>query len=418
MSPFFSRLAERLRAQGHDAHRINLGFGDWLFWRAGGAHNYRGRKSNWPNYVEEFLKNKNVTDVILLGDCRSYHRIAIEKAKALGIEVTIIELGYLRPNWLTMERYGMSSLSHFPNDPKKILAIAKEVEEVQPPQADRQPYFARMAFWDVLYKLSTVFLFWLYPFYKLHSLYHPFHEYSFWIARLLKKKKREKKAAEIIDDLVANKQARPYFVYALQMNGDYQIRAHSPFEHQDGAVDLAFQSFKLNADENAQIVVKQHPLDAGMNNWDRVVRRLAKENGIEDRVVFVDGGNLDILLKNSLGLVVVNSTVGTSALSLGIPFITLGAAIFDIEGLSFQGFIDDFWSNRKPPDPILSAAFLKALKATIQIPGGFYSNIAMAQGVEAAADKFLGHAVNGNKAYEERPPRYKKKASIEVPWFQ
>ena len=417
MSPFFSRLAEGLRAQGHDAHRINLGFGDWLFWRSGGAHNYRGRKSNWPNYIEEFLKNKKVTDVILLGDCRPYHRIAIEKANALGIEVTIIELGYLRPNWLTMERFGMSSLSHFPNDPKKILAIAKEVEEVSPPEADSRPYFARMAFWDVLYKLSTVFLFWLYPFYKLHSLYHPFHEYSFWIARLFKKKKREKKAAEIIDDLVANKQARPYFVYALQLNGDYQIRAHSPFEHQNEAVDLAFQSFKLNADESAQIVVKQHPLDAGMNNWERVVRRLAKENGIEDRVVFVDGGNLDVLLKNSLGLIVVNSTVGTSALSLGVPYITLGAAIFDIEGLSFQGFIDDFWSNRKPPDPVLSAAFLKALKATIQIPGGFYSDMAMAQGVEAAADKLLSGTVNGHNAYEEQPPRYKKKASVEVPWL-
>ena len=193
MSPFFSRLAERLRAQGHDAHRINLGFGDWLFWRAGGAHNYRGRKSNWPNYVEEFLKNKNVTDVILLGDCRSYHRIAIEKAKALGIEVTIIELGYLRPNWLTMERYGMSSLSHFPNDPKKILAIAKEVEEVQPPQADRQPYFARMAFWDVLYKLSTVFLFWLYPFYKLHSLYHPSMSMPSGLLDCLKRRKEKRR---------------------------------------------------------------------------------------------------------------------------------------------------------------------------------------------------------------------------------
>ena len=194
MSPFFSRLAERLRAKGHDAHRINLGFGDWLFWRCGGAHNYRGRKSNWPNYIEEFLKNKNVTDVILLGDCRHYHRIAIEKAKALGIEVTIIELGYLRPNWLTIERGGMSSLSHFPNDPNKILAIANEVEEVQLPEADMNSYFVRMAFWDVLYKLSTVFLFWLYPFYKIHSFYHPFHEYSFWIARLLSEKKREKKA--------------------------------------------------------------------------------------------------------------------------------------------------------------------------------------------------------------------------------
>ena len=123
-------------------------------------------------------------------------------------------------------------------------------------------------------------------------------------------------------------------------------------------------------------------------------------------------------LKNSLGLIVINSTVGTSALSLNVPFITLGAAIFDIEGLSFQGFIDDFWSNRKPPDPVLSAAFLKALKATIQIPGGFYSDVAIAQAVEAASDKLLSRTVNGHNAYEERPPRYKKKASVEVSWLQ
>ncbi|MEP1444056.1 MAG: capsular biosynthesis protein [Hyphomicrobiales bacterium] len=417
MSPFFARLAKRLRAEGHDAYRINLGCGDWLFWRAGGAYNYRGRKKNWPNYVEEFLKNKNVTDVILLGDCRPYHRVAIEKAKALGVEVTIVELGYLRPNWLTIERSGMSSLSHFPNDPDKILAIAREVEEPHLPKADTRPYFARMAFWDVMYKLSTFFLFWFYPFYKLHSLYNPLYEYSFWIMRLLGKNKRNKQAEQTVADLVANKNERPYFVYALQLNTDYQIRSHSPFEHQDGALDLVFQSFKRNADKDAHIVVKQHPLDAGMINWSHVVRRLAKENGIEDRVIFIDGGNLDVLLKNSLGLVIVNSTVGTSALAFGIPYITLGAAIFDIEGLSFQGFIDDFWVNRKPPDAELSAAFLKTIKATIQVPGGFYSDIAIAQGVEAATDKLLDRTVNGNNAYEERPPRYKKKASVEVPWF-
>ena len=417
MSPFFSRLAERLRAEGHDAHRINLGFGDWLFWRAGGARNYRGRTSNWPNYIEAFLKDKNVTDIILLGDCRPHHRVAIEKAKALGIEVTVIELGYLRPNWLTIERYGMSSLSHFPNDPKKILAIADQVDEVDVPAADPDSYFARMAFWDVCYKLSTVFLFWLYPFYKFHSIYHPIHEYCFWIVRLIGEKRRNKQADHIVGDVVAHAQEKPYFVYALQLNTDYQIRSHSPFDDQEGALDLVFQSFKLNADENARIVVKQHPLDPGVVNWNRVVPRLARENGVEDRVVFVDGGNLDLLLKNSLGLVVVNSTVGTSALSLGVPYITLGAAIFDIEGLSFQGSIDDFWSNRTPPDTVLSAAFLKTIKATIQMPGGFYSNIAMAQGVDVAADKLLGRKVNGNNAFEKRPPRYKQKASVEVPWL-
>ncbi|MEP3630257.1 MAG: capsular biosynthesis protein [Hyphomicrobiales bacterium] len=417
MSPFFSRLAERLRAEGHDAHRINLGFGDWLFWRSGGARNFRGRLKNWPNYLEEFLKDKNVTDIILLGDCRPHHRVAIEKARALGVEVTVIELGYLRPNWLTIERYGMSSLSHFPNDPKKILAIANQVDEVDVPEADPDRYFARMAFWDVCYKLSTVFLFWLYPFYKFHSIYHPIHEYFFWIVRLFGEKRRNKQADHIVDDVVAHAQEKPYFVYALQLNTDYQIRSHSPFNDQEGALDLVFQSFKLNADENARIVVKQHPLDAGVVNWSRVVPRLARENGVEDKVVFVDGGNLDLLLVNSLGLIVVNSTVGTSALSLGVPFITLGAAIFDVEGLSFQGFIDDFWSNRKPPDPELSAAFLKTIKATVQIPGGFYSNLAMEQGIEAATAKLLGRGVNGSDAYELLPPRYKIKASVEVPWF-
>ena len=417
MSPFFLRLAERLRAEGHDAHRINLGFGDWLFWRAGGAHNFRGRLKSWPNYLEEFFKDKNVTDIILLGDCRPHHRIAIEKAKEFGVEVTVIELGYLRPNWLTIERYGMSSLSHFPNDPKKILAISNQVDEVDVPAADPDSYFARMAFWDVCYKLSTVFLFWLYPFYKFHSIYHPIREYYFWVVRLIGEKRRNKQADHIVDDVVAHAQEKPYFVYALQLNTDYQIRSHSPFDDQEGALDLVFQSFKLNADENARIVVKQHPLDPGVVNWSRVVPQLARENGIEDRVVFVDGGDLDLILKNSLGLVVVNSTVGTSALSLGVPFITLGAAIFDVEGLSFQGFIDDFWSNRQLPDPELSAAFLKTIKSTIQIPGGFYSNIAMAQGVEAATDKLLGRRVNGSDAYEMLPPRYKVKASVEVPWI-
>lgn len=418
MSPFFTRLGKSLRAQGHEVLRINVCLGDWLFWSAGDAHNYRGTFGNWPNYIERFLKEKGVTDVILLADRRPYHRVAIEKAKQQNIEVTVIELGYLRPNWLTIERGGMSSLSHFPNNPDKILTIAEGIEEVQPPEADPRNHFARMATWDVIGKLACVFLFWLYPFYRFHTLHHPLHSYSLWIFRLLTRKKRDKKADQIVETLIANCKASPYFVYALQLNTDFQIRAHSPFVDQQQIIDVVFQSFKNNSDSGVKLLVKQHPLDAGMVNWAKVVREKARQHDIEERVVFVDGGNLDLLLKNSLGLVVVNSTVGTSAISFGVPFITLGAAIFDVEGLSFQGELNDFWINHQPPDPILAEAYLKTLKATIQIPGGFYSDIAMAQGVDAATDKILAREVNGHNAYEERPPRYKKKASVEVPWLQ
>ena len=417
MSPFFARLAKRLRAEGHNAHRINLGFGDWLFWWAGGAHNCRGTFENWPNYIEGFLKENNVTDIILLGDCRPYHHVAIGKARQANVDVTVIELGYLRPNWLTIERGGMSSLSHFPNNPETILAIADEVEDVETPEPDHRSYFARMAMWDVIYKLSNVFFFWLYPSYKFHSINNPIHEYALWIVRLITEKSRGKKADQIVEELVENCETTPFYVYALQLNTDYQIRAHSPFVDQQQTIDVIFQSFKDNSDDGSKLVVKQHPLDAGMVNWKSVVRKKARNLGIEEQVIFIDGGNLDLLLKNSLGLVVVNSTVGTSAISFGVPFITLGAAIFDVEGLSFQGALDDFWVNRQKPDPVLSEAYLKTMKATIQVSGGFYSDISIAQGVDAASRMILANKVNDAGAYEERPPRYKKKASVEVSWF-
>ncbi|MEO0496124.1 MAG: capsular biosynthesis protein, partial [Pseudomonadota bacterium] len=123
---FFPRLASGLEAEGHKALRINLNTGDKLFWRVGGAHNYRGSFENWPDYLADFLDRHGVTDILLLGEQRPYHKVAVRLAKERGIHVTVTDFGYLRPDWITLEPFGMNAASRLTRDPDELRTIASE----------------------------------------------------------------------------------------------------------------------------------------------------------------------------------------------------------------------------------------------------------------------------------------------------
>ena len=47
------------------------------------ALNYRGRFSRWRDFLEDLVKQEEVTDIIYYGDRKPYHRIAVEVAKKL-----------------------------------------------------------------------------------------------------------------------------------------------------------------------------------------------------------------------------------------------------------------------------------------------------------------------------------------------
>ncbi|WP_431272749.1 hypothetical protein [Dankookia sp. P2] len=74
ISPFFAELAAGLRALGHQTRRVNLCLGDRLFWQGGGATDYRGRPEDWPGFVAGTLERERITDLVLLGEQRPYHR--------------------------------------------------------------------------------------------------------------------------------------------------------------------------------------------------------------------------------------------------------------------------------------------------------------------------------------------------------
>ena len=122
--PFFLQLALRLRDFGHGIHRINLSGGDRYDWPAG-ATNYRGTMPAWPMYFDRFLRANGITDLVLYGDCRPVHQAAVRMAKLRGVRVFVFEEGYIRPDWMTLERDGVNGHSPFDRDPSLIMASSR-----------------------------------------------------------------------------------------------------------------------------------------------------------------------------------------------------------------------------------------------------------------------------------------------------
>jgi capsular polysaccharide export protein len=401
-SPLFELVAEGLVERGHRVRRINLCFGDRLFWRKRPAMNYAGTLEEWPEVIRSFLVSENVTDVIFLGDRRPHHIVAADAARALGARVFVVELGYLRPDWITLERDGMTAYSRFPVDPEAITAIARRV-----PEPDlRQRYqsdFISLAVWDLAYNFANVFLWPFHPHYRWHAIYHPLVEYAGWMTRLVRRPLLKADADTTVRRLVDGRIR--FFLFPLQLETDYQIRAHSPFASQIQPIGQVIRSFAAHAPRDALLVFKVHPLDNGLVNWSRRIRATARAAGVADRVITIDGGDLANLLEHTRGVITVNSTVGTTALMASKPLLTLGSAIYDVRGLTFCGGLDRFWTGAQPPDPKLRDDFIRALAAATQIKGGFYERTALAAAAAEVAERLHALRVNEPGAYVAAPPR-------------
>ncbi|MDQ0318925.1 capsular polysaccharide export protein [Pararhizobium capsulatum DSM 1112] len=402
-SSLFTKIADQLELRGHRCLRVNLNVGDQIFWRRRNAHAYRGKGGeHWRQYLDRFMHTQGVTDLVLLGEERPYHRIAVALAGDHDIDVTVIEMGYLRPDWLTIERNGMSSNSHFPIAPDYIVEAAKTLPEPDWKRRYRQTFMAEAAY-DLLYNLPNVFLSFLYPHYHRHALFHPLAEYAGWLMRLAGGKRRQKAAEAAIHALKA--EDTPFFVYPLQLQTDYQLRAHSSYNDQREAIDDVLRSFAGHAPANARLAVKIHPLDNGLINWQRFIVQRSAKLGLLQRIVFLDGGNLDEMLLSCRGVVTVNSTVGLNALQKGVPVKVLGSAIFNMAGLTDQRSLDEFWEAPRPPEELLRTAFFRLVAATIQVRGNFYSKRGTDAGAAAIAERLDARTINEPGAFVKIRPR-------------
>jgi capsular polysaccharide export protein len=390
-SPFLALIADGLEEKGHRVYRINLCVGDQLFWRRPGAVNFRGRLADWPAYIAEFLDNNRITDLLLLGEQRDHHMAAIAAAKARDIQVVVTDFGYLRPDWIILEQDGMSAHSRFPRDPEAIMALAANCPRAKLNQMYEDSFW-RMALSEIAYHLCSYFLWFLFPHYRSFKVENPVLAYLGTGWRLLFSRRRNQQAEHAVARL--RRQGTPYFLFPLQMENDFQIRAYSHYPDMATPIAEVIASFAAHADLKAQLLVKAHPWDPGLKNWRRIVDRLAQAQGVDERVHYLDGGSLHAMIQQSRGMVTINSTSGLQALCMDCPVIALGQAIYDVPGLSFQGRLDDFWTQGTPPDAQLRDAYIDALAATLQIRGVFYHQPGLGAAAAAAVQRLDNNRIN------------------------
>lgn len=381
--PFFRQLATALEARGVGIHRINLSGGDRYDWPSG-AINYRGRMRDWPMFVDRFLRANRITDIVLFGDCRPMHQAALRMAQLRGVHIHVFEEGYIRPDWMTLERDGVNGHSPLERDPHLILATTRwlpPVPNLPPITAD----FRRRAhdsYWHYHHVVTGKLAF---PFYRSHRQGSIMLDGIGWLLKFWRRQRRERQAMETLAALAGRK----FFLFPLQLTGDYQIRAHSPFGSMPVAVDYVLESFAHFAPADAVLLVKEHPLDSGYRNWRAHLRKAARRLGVADRVCHIDGGDLQALAESAVGMVCVNSTSGTLALEAGLPVVVLGDAVYDVRGVTHQSGLDRFWTAPEAPDRELYAAFKRMLHAKCLVRGGLASKSALEILVRNSAERLL-----------------------------
>lgn len=381
--PFFRQLAEELQARGAGTHRINLSGGDRYDWREG-AVDFRGTARRWPRFFDRFLRENGITDLVLFGDCRPMHQAALRLAQLRGIHIHVFEEGYIRPDWMTLERDGVNGHSRFDRDPEVILAAAKWLPPIPklPPITAQFSRRARDSYWHYHHVVTGRLRF---PFYRSHRQGSICADGIGWALRFLRAQRRARQAERTLRELAGKK----YFLFTLQLTGDYQIRAHSPFGSMSEAAEYVLESFARHAPDDCVLLVKEHPLDSGYLNWRRFLRQRARAHGVPGRVLHIDGGELQALAEEATGMVCVNSTSGTLALEVGSPVIVLGDAVYDVPGITHQSGLDSFWSQPQRPDGALYEAFKKTLHAKCLVRGGLASESAIQILIRGSADRLM-----------------------------
>ncbi len=349
--------------------RVNFCAGDAAYWGRRPAWAFRGALDGLGDFLDDRIVRFGITDLVLFGDCRPVHLPALAKASEHGVRIHVFEEGYFRPFWVTLERDGVNARSRLPRDPDWYRETASRLPGLSPPVRFRSPFWLR-ATHDVVYHLAGALNPLWYPRYRTHAPVTAPVEYAGYVrrfARLRWQRSREFARAETLAHGTA-----PYFLLPLQLNGDAQIREHSRFRDMGEVIDEVMTSFARHAPSDALLVIKNHPLDMGLVNYRRQIGRLARHLELEDRVHFLEDGDLRTLVAHARGVVTVNSTVGLASLAQGRPTLALSDPIYALPGLTAQEGLDVFWQARIAPDASLYAAFHRVVMQATQVNGGFY----------------------------------------------
>lgn len=367
MGGFFTQFARYLRAQGAEVMKINFNGGDWLFYP--GGFNYRGTVEEWPSFIRLFVKQYRIERIFLFGDCRCYHADAKKVAEELGVRVSVFEEGYIRPDYITLEESGVNGHSALSRDPEFYRKLIGKISE--PNALPAKTSFWRMSRCAMAYYLAGTLLrpfFWNY---KHHKSFSVFVKSARWVRSGIRKLIYRKKGVAFTRRL-AGELSGNYFLVPLQVYNDFQVTHHSDYADVREFIKEVVTSFAEHAPLETSLVFKHHPMDRGVRHYGRMLKELSGKHGLEGRIYYEHEIHLPTALDHAKGVVVINSTVGLSALWHNAPVKVMGDALYDMPGLTTQCDLDEYWISAERPDPALHKAYRAYVIASSQINGSYY----------------------------------------------
>ena len=366
MGDFFQRLDNYFISKGAKTYKIGFNGGDWLFSNKHNYIAYKDKKENWENFISNFLQTKNINKIFLFGDCRYYQKKTIDIAKNLNIEIFVFEEGYIRPDYVTLEKGGVNNFSSIPRD-YQFYQKLKHIN-ITPPKPTK-PNFYKMVISAISYYIFAYFSTKInYPYYEHHRELNPYKEAFYGIRNFYRKYKYKILEKNKLETIIK----KEYFFVPLQTYNDFQVKTHSNFNSIEEFIEVVLKSFANFSPDNTYIVLKHHPVDRGRKDYKKYIQKIAKQLNILNRVIVVYDLHLPTLLKNTKGTVTINSTVGLQALYHNSPVKVLGNAIYDIKHLTYQYSLDNFWTDYKTPNMTLFHKFRSYLIKHTQINGNFY----------------------------------------------
>lgn len=373
VGPFFARLASDLRAANATVFKVNFNAGDWIYYRHD-AFNYRGTEADWPAWLSELLDRLHIDTVMLFGDCRPVHVAAHAVASQRGLSIGVFEEGYVRPNYITLESVGVNGNS-------RLERIAENYKEEPLPMP--KPLSVGKTYWPMAwyaFSYFTVALFGRYWFrFYLHHRPVKFVQAFPWL-RSVWRKQHYRWTERDVHAQLTDEWSDQYFLVPLQVFNDAQLLRHADFKTIEHFIEMTLRSFARDAPAGTMLVFKHHPMDRGYRDYSVLIRTLATEVGMPDRILYIHDQHLPTMLFHARGVVVINSTVGLSALHHGAATKVCGTALYNIPGLTFQGALGEFWraASEAKPDRKLYRRFVAHLVARTQLNGSFYRPLKVA----------------------------------------
>lgn len=386
--PFFGDLVQELRRRGCDARRVITNGAEALDLLRPGALPYVGAYERFGLWVERQVTRLGVTDVVVYGDTYNYCREAVSAAQARGARLHVLEQGYFRPHWITYEAGGVNGHSQLPRDPAHYRAFGRP--EPRAGQALRtagrvtQAHVMNSFLTNVaLYVFGPIFAGYRNPY-----AWSPLVQGAGHMARYLRVKIWRKEAARREARILALKGG--FYLGLMQKPGDSQIMDHSQHACVTSFCLSTLENFAENAPAGTHLVFKCHPLDQGLCGHERAILAHARELGVEERVHYIDGGNLARLLRAARGAVTVNSTSGLAAAEFNCPIKTTGAAFYDMSGLTHQGDLASFWTDPQKPDHDFFLRFRDVVVRRTQINGGYSTAIGRRMLIVPLCERIMG----------------------------